>query len=130
MSEESMEWTTVSDAETQEETKIVFEDIGDEFIADQFLGYRELTDSASGQHYVQARFRKDNEIFFVRANHSLKSGLDNVRVGQGPIRIVYARDIDTGRESPMRGYTVQLGRSKAIRAAKPTARARAAGKTE
>lgn len=123
-----MEWTTVSDAEAQEETKIVFEDIGDEFVG-EFLGFRELQDQASGQHYVQARFRLDDEIYFTRANHSLKNGLASVRVGQ-TVRIVYAADIDTGQASPMRGYTVQVGRAKTVRAAKPTARARAAGKTE
>lgn len=125
---QEFEWTTVSDAEAQEETKIVFEDIGDEFVG-EFLGFRQLQDQASGQHYTQARFRQDEEIYFTRANHSMKNGLDNVRVGQ-TVRIVYASDIDTGQASPMRGFTVQVGRAKTIRAAKPTARARAAGKTE
>lgn len=125
---ENFEWTTVSDAEAAEETKIVFEDIGDEFIG-EFLGFRELQDQASGQHYVQARFRVEEDIYFTRANHSMKNGLNSVRVGQ-TVRIVYASDIDTGQASPMRGFTVQVGRAKQVRAAKPTRKANAAGKTE
>lgn len=123
------EWDTVSNAdEAQEEIKIKFEEIGDEFIG-EFLGYRKLQDRDSGQYYTQARLKQDEEIYFVRANHSLKQGLDQVRPGS-MVKITYASDIDTGQASPMRGFTVQVGRSKTVRAAKPTQRAaRAADKT-
>ena len=104
------EWTTVSDgtAEQTPETKIVFEEIGDEFIG-EFLGYRNLTDRDSGQSYTQARFRdvETNEICYTRANHSMREGLDKVSIG-ALTRIVYVDDTDTGMPSPMRTFTVQM----------------------
>lgn len=125
--EQEYEFTVVSDAETQEETKIAFEEIGDEFIG-EFLGFRELQDRETGQYYVQARLRKDGDIYFTRANHSLKGGLNGVKLGT-VVKITYAADIDTGQASPMRGFTVAVGRTKTVRAAKPTRRASEAGKS-
>src|SRR5258708_32791630 len=102
--EAEFEWTTVSEGDAQEETKIKFEEIGDTFIADEFLGYRKLEDRETGQHYTQARFRKGDDLYFVRANHSLKAGLDSVRVRSGPRKKGYAIDIQTGQASPDRGF--------------------------
>lgn len=106
---ENSEWTTVSDgsAAPEQETKIVFEEYGDEFIG-EFLGYRHLTDRVTQQGYTQARFRADDgEICYVRANHSMKEGLDRVRIGQRT-RVCYVDDVDTGMPSPMRSFTVQV----------------------
>lgn len=104
------EWTTVSDGTVEQgpETKIVFEEFGDEFIG-EFFGYRHLTDRESGQSYTQARFRdqETGEICYTRANHSMKEGLDRVPVGS-ITRIVYVSDTDTGMPSPMRTFTVQI----------------------
>lgn len=102
------EWTTVSDGtvEAEPETKIVFEEYGDEFVG-EFLGYRNLTDRESGQNYTQARFREeDGTICYTRANHSMREGLDRVPIGT-KTRLVYATDTDTGMASPMRTFTVQ-----------------------
>lgn len=102
-------WTTVSDgtAQPEPETKIIFEEIGDEFVG-EFLGYRHLTDRESGQNYSQARFRdtETNEICYTRANHSMKEGLDRVAIGS-LTKIIYVSDTDTGMPSPMRTFTVQ-----------------------
>lgn len=103
------EWTTVSDGTVEQtpETKIVFEEINDEFTG-EFLGYRHLTDRDSGQSYTQARFRdpETGEICYTRANHSMREGLDRVPIG-ALTRLVYADDTDTGMPSPMRTFTVQ-----------------------
>lgn len=127
------EWTTVSDgnvAAQEQETKIVFEEYGDEFIG-EYLGLRHLTDRESGRPYQQARFRDDNgEICFCRANHSLKEGLEKVRIGSRT-RVVYVDDVDTGMESPMRAFTVQvssLARSTGTTTGRPVRRATAATK--
>lgn len=106
---ENSEWTTVSDGtiEQEPETKIVFEEIGDEFTG-EFLGYRHLTDRETGQSYTQARFKdtETNEICYTRANHSMREGLDRISIGS-LTRIVYVDDTDTGMPSPMRTFTVQ-----------------------
>src|SRR5260370_29404005 len=118
--EAEFEWTTVSEGDAQEETKIKFEEIGDTFIADEFLGYRKLEDRETGQHYTQARFRKGDDLYFVRANHSLKAGLDFVKVSSGPGKMVLASDIDTGQASPIAGFTGQTRSAKTVKVAKPT----------
>lgn len=121
------EWTTVSsgeDVELDQETKIVFEEIGDE-ITGEYLGLRELRDSDTGRPYFQARFRIDGEVCFCRANHSMKEGLKTVAIGS-LTRVIYAADVDTGQANPMRSFTVQVNRSTPVSAGgRPVRRASA-----
>jgi hypothetical protein len=104
------DWTTVSDGteEQIQETKIVFEEIGDEFIG-YYLGLREIRDRSSQQFYQQARFRdpETDEICYMRANHSLKEGLAKVTIGS-LTKVNYVDDVDTGQASPMRSFSVAV----------------------
>lgn len=106
-------WTAVSDGSVEQEVKIVFEEIGDEFTG-EYLGLRELKDRDTGNVYFQARFRdpETSEIVFCRANWSLKEGLEKVRIG-GTCKVIYSDDVDTGRESPMRAFTVMIPQGQA-----------------
>jgi hypothetical protein len=107
------QFTVVSDgtADQIQETKIVFEEIGDEYIG-YYLGLRELRDRESGQFYQQARFRDPDtdEICYTRANHSLKQGLEKVTIGT-LTKVIYADDVDTGMPSPMRSFTVAISQT-------------------
>lgn len=108
---QEMTWKTVSDpAQTVEETKIIFDTIGDEFIG-TYLGMREVDGGENGS-YKQARFQVESDLYFVNANFSLRAGLKNVRNGS-LVRIEFTSEQDTGQSSPMRVYTVQVGTRKA-----------------
>jgi hypothetical protein len=104
------DWTTVSDGteEQIQETKIVFEEINDEFVG-YYLGLREIRDRSSQQFYQQARFRDPDtdEICYMRANHSLKEGLAKVTIGS-LTKVTYVDDVDTGQASPMRSFSVAV----------------------
>jgi hypothetical protein len=108
---QEMTWTTVSDeAANEPETKIVFDQVGDEFTG-KYLGMRmvEPSDPAE-QPYRQARFeRAEGELFFTNTGHSLRTGLKDVRVGS-MVRITYTDNLDTGQASPMRIFRVEVGR--------------------
>lgn len=107
---QEMTWKTVSDpAQTDEETKIVFDTIGDEFIG-TYLGMREVDGGENGK-YKQARFKANDELYFVNANYSLRQGLKDVRIGS-LARIEFTSEQDTGQASPMRVFTVQVGTRK------------------
>jgi hypothetical protein len=108
---QEMTWKTVSDpAQTVEETKIVFDTVGDEFIG-VYLGMREVDGGQNGT-YKQARFSVDKDLYFVNANFSLRAGLKNVRTGT-LTRVEFTSEQDTGQESPMRVFTVQTATRKA-----------------
>jgi hypothetical protein len=115
---DAAQWTTVSE-DTEEEIKIIFDTIGDEFIG-TYLGTRTLTNN--DEQYVQFRFRgSDNgETYFTNGSHSLRQGMSTVRPGQ-LCKITYAKDIDTGQESPMRSFRVEV--AKTTRASQQTRRA-------
>lgn len=110
--ESSQEWTTVSEDAGDPETKIVFDTLGDEFVADIYLGMRELSNEQGS--YQQARFEKDGEIYFTNANYSLRNGLKNVRSGTGPIKLTFSSETDTGQRNPMRNFTVQVAKPKGV----------------
>jgi len=99
------EWTVVSEALSEPETKIVMDDDGDEFTG-LYLGMREIP-SPSGA-YQQARFDvPEVGICFMNANWSLRQGLTKVRV-RSEVRIRRTGTQDTGQESPMVIYEVAV----------------------
>jgi hypothetical protein len=112
MGTDNIQWTTVSTDESQsEETKVVFEDIGDVFIG-TYLGMREI-DSESGK-YKQARFKDEKGvIYFINANYDLRQGLKDVRVN-ALVRIEFTSEVDTGQAQPMKCYRVQTGRHQRV----------------
>lgn len=105
---EEVSWTTVSQEETQE-TKVVFDMVGDEFTG-KYLGTRMVDSSDPTERpYQQARLERNGELFFMNTNHSLRAGLKDVRAGS-LIRITYTDNFDTGQASPMKIFRVEVGR--------------------
>lgn len=117
---QEMTWTTVSDSSAQEpETKIVFDQIGDEFTG-IYLGTRQVEPAdITERPYTQARFQgvtEDGErtdtVYFTNMGHSLRQGLREVRTGS-LVRITYTDDLDTGQASPMKGFRIEVARQAA-----------------
>lgn len=113
---QEMTWSTVADgtADTAEETKIVFDSVGDEFTG-LYLGMRLVEPSDGSSPYKQARFQgmpetdAAAELYFTNANHSLREGLKDVRKGT-PVRLTFTDEIDTGQASPMKVFRIETGK--------------------
>jgi hypothetical protein len=101
------EWQTVSEDEV-DETKIVFDTIGDEFIG-IYIGSRVI--EQDDHKFTQYRFRVGDEIYFTNAGYSLMRGMSNVPKG-ARVRVVFSSERDTGQESPMRIFTVQVAKAR------------------
>jgi hypothetical protein len=114
------EFVVVSDGESEPETKIVFDTIGDQFTG-EWLGFRHMDNDSGG--YQQARFMLDNEVYFTNANYSLRNGLKDVRIG-AKVRVTFTSETDTGQRNPMRNFTIEVAKQKAVsnvrKAAKPS----------
>lgn len=105
------DWQQVSEEES-DETKVVFDTIGDEFVG-VYLGKREVPNEDGT--FWQHRFAVGEQKFFVNGNHSLNQGMS--RVAKGAVaRVEYTSDKDTGAASPMRVYTVYVAKKKTARA--------------
>lgn len=104
------DFTTVSTGEVTPETKIVFDTIDDSFTG-KYLGMRDVPNPEGT--YQQARFQDGEDIYFTNANHSLRDGLKNVRIGS-IVRITYVDDLDTGQANTMRLYKVEVARGKGV----------------
>lgn len=102
------EWVTVSDPTVAtQDIKMVFEVIGDEFIG-IWEGFRTI--GAGENAYKQARFSdEEGNTYFCNSNYSMTEALAKVRI-KSKVRVVYAADMDTGQESPMRVYRVDVAR--------------------
>lgn len=108
---DNTEFVMVSDgAQTEPETKIVFDTFGDTFTG-TYLGMRSITNDQGS--YQQARFQTDDGIFFTNANYSLKEGLKSVRTGT-ITRVTFVNDLDTGQASPMRIFTIEVSRKRTV----------------
>lgn len=101
------EWQTVSEDEV-DETKIVFDTIGDEFIG-IYLGPRII--EQEDHKFTQYRFQVGEDYYFTNAGYSLMRGMSNVPKGSR-VRIVFSSERDTGQESPMRIFTVQVSKAR------------------
>jgi hypothetical protein len=112
-----MQWSTVQDGTDEgEETKIIFDSIGDEFIG-KYLGPRVLEDE-NGRSYTQLRFEVEGDgIYFTNAGFSLRQAFRSIRPGT-LVRVEFSSETDTGRESAMKSFTVQVARRAAGTAAK------------
>jgi hypothetical protein len=101
------EFVTVSSGESEPETKMVFDTIGDQFTG-TYLGMRQQTNDNG--NYQQARFSDDaGEIYFTNAGYSLRNGLRDVSAGT-KVRITFSSESDTGQANPMRNFTVEVAR--------------------
>jgi hypothetical protein len=99
------DWTTVSEDE-YDETKIVFDTIGDEFVG-VYLGPRQVPNEDG--EFTQHRFAVGEDRYFVNGNHSLNQGMRNVAKGT-LTRLTYASDRDTGAPSAMKVYRVDVNK--------------------
>jgi hypothetical protein len=100
------EWTTVSQDEV-DETKVTFDLLGDEFIGTYIGTRQQANDNGS---YTQLLFTgTDGLRYFVNANYSLTDGFKKVRPNN-VVRITYVADKDTGQQSLMRIYRVDVAR--------------------
>lgn len=104
------EWVVVSEDELNE-TKWNFELIG-ESLTGEYLGSRSLDNKDGG--YTQYRFQVGDDIYFVNGNYSLTRGMSSVRTGS-LCRITYVADKDTGQATPMRIFTVEVARRRAVK---------------
>jgi hypothetical protein len=99
-------WMRVSSDEV-DETKIVFDTLGDEFIG-EYIGQRSLKNDDG--EYTQLRFRNDDgELFFTNANYSLKNSFSKIRPGR-TVRITFTDEKDVGQRSPLKIFTVDVRR--------------------
>lgn len=103
--EAAEEWRRVSEEET-DEIKIVFDTIGDEFIG-TYIGHR-VIENENGK-FTQYRFSVGTETYFTNAGHSLMQGMSHVIKGNR-VRVTYVSDKDTGQETPMRVFAVDVSR--------------------
>jgi hypothetical protein len=104
--DEDAGWHTVSEDEI-DETKIVFETIGDKFVG-IFRGTRVQNTEDGG--YTQLRFTNaSGKAFFTNANHSMLKGMETVKPGK-MVRLVYVSDKDVGQKSPLRIFRVDVKR--------------------
>jgi hypothetical protein len=99
----SDEWQTVSEDEV-DETKIVFDTIGDSFTG-IYIGSRTIENDEG--KFTQYRYKAGDEVYFTNAGYSLMRGMTNVPKGSA-CRITFSSERDTGRESPMRIFTVEV----------------------
>jgi|SRR5215472_4355851 len=108
MASQEYEWTTISE-EQEDEEKVSFDVLGDEFIG-TYLGKRDQANDNGS--YVQLRFRGTDELaYFINANWSLTNAMKNVRPNM-MVRVTYIGDKDTGQASPMRIFRVDVARPK------------------
>jgi hypothetical protein len=99
-------WTQVSEDEV-DETKIVFDTIGDVFVG-RYLGSRNLS-NADGA-YMQLRFQgEDGTHYFTNANYSLQKAFANIRVGT-TCRVTFTDEKDVGQRSMLKVYRVDTRR--------------------
>lgn len=98
-------WTTVSDGAAEPETKIVMENINDQFVG-LYLGMRTI---GTGENaYQQARWEVEGQgVCFMNANWSLREGLSKVRA-RTVTRVTLTDFQDTGKESLMSVYKVEI----------------------
>jgi hypothetical protein len=96
------EWIVVSE-EDSEETKIVFDTVGDSFTG-VYLGPRRIENEDGS--FMQHRFAVGTDKYFTNGNHSMNTGLSQVTKGS-LVRVTWTGEKDTGRPDPMRVFRVE-----------------------
>lgn len=106
-----MEWTEVKTDSMVDETKVVFDTIGDEFIG-LYLGMRTQEDE-EGKPYSQIRWSVGEgdatEYYFTNATYGLRQAYKAIRPNT-MTRTRYTEDLDTGRPTPMKIFKVDVAR--------------------
>lgn len=89
-------------------TPVNFEHFGDSFVG----MFEDMDDvlTEDGEKLLVARFvGADGKAYVIFPGASLKRGLSKLAHGQWA-RVTYTFDVDTGKPSPMKCYTVEVGR--------------------
>lgn len=105
------EWVEVKTDSMVDETKIVFDTIGDEFIG-TYLGTRTQEDE-EGKPYTQIRWQVGEDFFFTNATYGLRQAYKGIRAGT-VTRTRYVDDLDTGRATPMKVFRVDVAKRTAM----------------
>lgn len=103
---DAAQWRTVSEEE-HDETKIHFENWGDEFIG-TYKGNRKV-ENENGK-FTQFLFEHNGIHYFVNGNWNLVQGMSKVPIG-ALTRLRYIADKDTGQQTPMKLYKVDVARA-------------------
>lgn len=104
---DASEWETVSEEE-HDETKVTFDNWGDQFIGD-YIGSRQV-ENENGK-FTQFTFKDGELYYFINGNWALTRAMANVPKGSR-CRITYVSDKDTGKETPMMLYRVDVPRKR------------------
>jgi hypothetical protein len=104
------EWVVVSEDDI-EETKIVFDTIGDSFTG-VYLGLRKIENEEG--NFTQHRFAVGEDRYFTNGNHSMNTGLSQVSKGS-LVRVTWTGERDTGRPDPMRVFRVEKSKTRIAR---------------
>lgn len=99
------EWRQVSE-EDVEEIKFTFDDMGESFIG--VYRKQRIVDGAEGK-FTQYIFDVDNLRYFINAGWNLIQGMQKVTPGQ-KCRITWISNRDTGQETPMRIFRVDVAK--------------------
>jgi hypothetical protein len=100
-----IKWTTVSE-EPEELTKVTL-NLGDRFTA-QFIGQRTMTGETGP--YTQYRFLGgDGGRYFLNPGYQMREAFRRVRPSN-LVRITMTDERDTGRETPMGVYVVEVAK--------------------
>lgn len=94
--------------------QIVFDTIGDQFIG-LYLGMRGVTveekDGRESVFKVLMFTGTDGKPYQINAGWKLESAFDSAAVPERAIvRITYVKDVDTGRNDPMKDYRVEVAK--------------------
>jgi hypothetical protein len=110
---DAAQWRTVSEEE-HDETKLRFENWNDQFIG-TYTGNRRV-ENENGK-YTQFTFEANGLHYFVNSNWALMRAMTNVVKGQ-QVRITYIGDKDTGQETPMKLFKVDVAKRRLTPAAR------------
>lgn len=113
---DAAQWRTVSEDDV-EETKVTFDDMNEPFIG-TYRGHR-IIENENGK-FTQFLFEEGGYRYFTNAGWNLIQGMAKVNVGQR-VRITWINNRDTGQETPMRIFRVDVAKPQLGKAASSSA---------
>lgn len=95
----------------REETpaRVLFDTVGDQFVGTYEREMHVIPENGSDEFDLFV-FRVDQGPVAVNSSYSIRDGLRDVPPGT-TVRITYVKDIDTGKDSPMKDFRVEVKRS-------------------
>lgn len=102
---DAAQWRTVSEDDV-EETKVTFDDMNEPFIG-TYRGHR-IIENENGK-FTQFLFEENGMRYFTNAGWNLIQGMAKVNIGQR-VRITWINNRDTGQETPMRIFRVDVAK--------------------